>query len=162
MPIRMGEPYRGSSDIGGRFTDIVFQDSETGECGVVKVLSTPKNPALSVLEGIRSAIPADATIDVFVHGGTVGLIALMTRRGAKVALLTTHNFRDIYTIQGNDRGAIVSIRGNKPKPRPHRRDRRGGRPAERERSGRRRLFRGPPARCGHCPVAQAIARVAGV
>lgn len=122
----MGEPYRGSSDIGGRFTDIVFQDSETGECGVVKVLSTPKNPALSVLEGIRSAIPADATIDVFVHGGTVGLIALMTRRGAKVALLTTDNFRDIYTIQGNARGAIVSIRGNKPKPRPHRRDRRGG------------------------------------
>ena len=112
----MGKHYRVSADIGGTFTDIVFQDSETGECGAAKVLSTPQNPALSVLEGIRTAIPADATIDFFVHGTTVGLNALLTRRGAKVALLTTHNFRDIYTIQGNDRGAIFSIRWNKPKP----------------------------------------------
>ena len=112
----MGKHYRVSADIGGTFTDIVFQDSETGECGAAKVLSTPENPALSVLEGIKLAIPADATIDFFVHGTTVGLNALLTRRGAKVALLTTHNFRDIYTIQGNDRGAIFSIRWDKPKP----------------------------------------------
>ncbi len=116
MGDRMGKHYRVSADIGGTFTDIVFQDSETGECGAAKVLSTPENPALSVLEGIKLAIPADATIDFFVHGTTVGLNALLTRRGAKVALLTTHNFRDIYTIQGNDRGAIFSIRWNKPKP----------------------------------------------
>lgn len=112
----MGKHYRVSADIGGTFTDIVFQDSETGECGAAKVLTTPENPALSVLEGIKLAIPADATIDFFVHGTTVGLNALLTRRGAKVALLTTHNFRDIYTIQGNDRGAIFSIRWDKPKP----------------------------------------------
>ena len=112
----MAKHYRVSADIGGTFTDIVFQDSETGECGAAKVLTTPENPALSVLEGIRVAIPEGATIDFFVHGTTVGLNALLTRRGAKVALLTTHNFRDIYTIQGNDRGAIFSIRWNKPKP----------------------------------------------
>jgi N-methylhydantoinase A len=112
----VGKHYRVSADIGGTFTDIVFQDSETGECGAAKVLSTPENPALSVLEGIKVAIPEDATIDFFVHGTTVGLNALLTRRGAKVALLTTHNFRDIYTIQGNDRGAIFSIRWDKPKP----------------------------------------------
>ena len=104
MGDRMGKHYRVSADIGGTFTDIVFQDNETGECGAAKVLSTPENPALSVLEGIKLAIPADATINFFVHGTTVGLNALLTRRGAKVALLTTHNFRDIYTIQGNDRG----------------------------------------------------------
>ena len=112
----MSKHYRISADIGGTFTDIVFQDSATGECGAAKVLSTPENPALSVLEGIRQVIPADATIDFFVHGTTVGLNALLTRRGAMVGLLTTHNFRDIYTIQGNDRGAIFSIRWNKPKP----------------------------------------------
>jgi N-methylhydantoinase A len=112
----VGKHYRVSADIGGTFTDIVFQDSETGECGAAKVLSTPENPALSVLEGIKVAIPADATIDFFVHGTTVGLNALLTRRGAKVALLTTQNFRDIYTIQGNDRGSIFSIRWDKPKP----------------------------------------------
>lgn len=112
----MAQRFRVSADIGGTFTDIVFQDSSTGACGATKVLSTPENPALAVLEGINIAIPAEAEIDFFVHGTTVGLNALLTRRGAKVALLTTRNFRDIYTIQGNDRGEIFSIRWNKPEP----------------------------------------------
>lgn len=67
-------------------------------------MTTPENPALSVLDGIKLAILVDATIDFFVHGTTVGLNALLTRRGAKFAPLPTHSFRDIYTIQGNDRG----------------------------------------------------------
>ncbi len=108
--------YRISADIGGTFTDIVYQDRDTGVCGATKILSTPDNPALAVIEGINTAIPGDAAIDFFVHGTTVGLNALLTRRGAKVALLTTENFRDIYTIQGNDRGEIFSIRWNKPEP----------------------------------------------
>ena len=112
----MGAHYRVSADIGGTFTDIVRQDSRTGECTALKVLSTPENPAIAVLQGIDAAIPDDAEIDLFVHGTTVGLNALLTRRGAKVALLTTENFRDIYTIQGNDRGEIFSIRWNKPAP----------------------------------------------
>ncbi|MEX3010792.1 hydantoinase/oxoprolinase family protein [Hoeflea sp. TYP-13] len=108
--------YRISADIGGTFTDIVYQDRESGICGAAKILSTPDNPALAVIEGINSVVPEDAKIDFFVHGTTVGLNALLTRRGAKVALLTTENFRDIYTIQGNDRGEIFSIRWNKPEP----------------------------------------------
>ena len=112
----MGARYRVAADIGGTFTDIVRQDSVTGECSAFKVLSTPENPALAVLEGIGTAIPDDSEIDLFVHGTTVGLNALLTRRGARVALLTTGNFRDVYTIQGNDRGEIFSIRWNKPAP----------------------------------------------
>ncbi len=112
----MGARYRVSADIGGTFTDIVRQDGVTGECSAFKVLSTPENPALAVLEGIGAAIPDDSEIDLFVHGTTVGLNALLTRKGAKVALLTTGNFRDVYTIQGNDRGEIFSIRWNKPAP----------------------------------------------
>ncbi len=112
----MGARYRVAADIGGTFTDIVRQDSFTGECSAFKVLSTPENPALAVLEGIGTAIPDDSEIDLFVHGTTVGLNALLTRQGAKVALLTTRNFRDVYTIQGNDRGEIFSIRWNKPAP----------------------------------------------
>ncbi len=108
--------YRVSADIGGTFTDIVCQDCSTGACGATKVLSTPDNPAVAVLRGIEAAVPSDSAIDFFVHGTTVGLNAFLTRRGAKVALLTTENFRDIYTIQGNDRGEIFSIRWNKPEP----------------------------------------------
>ena len=108
--------FRVAADIGGTFTDVIFQDIKTGQYSAVKILSTPENPAVAVLEGIDRLLPDDGAIDHFVHGTTVGLNALLTRKGAKVALLTTENFRDIYTIQGNDRGEIFSIRWNKPKP----------------------------------------------
>ena len=111
-----GKSYRVSADIGGTFTDLVFQDTDTGDCTATKVLSTPENPALAVIEGLNGALPHGASVSFFIHGTTVGLNAVLTRRGAKVALLTTENYRDIYTIQGNDRGEIFSIRWRKPKP----------------------------------------------
>ena len=112
----MGKNYRVAADIGGTFTDIVYQDSETGTCGATKVVSTPENPALAVLTGISEVVGDSDSIGFFVHGTTVGLNALLTRSGARVALVTNKNFRDIYTIQGNDRGEIFSIRWNKPAP----------------------------------------------
>ncbi|MBO6718488.1 MAG: hydantoinase/oxoprolinase family protein [Rhizobiaceae bacterium] len=111
-----GRSYRVAADIGGTFTDLVFQEAATGHCDAYKVLSTPENPALAVIEGMNRYLPADATADFFVHGTTVGLNAVLTRRGARVALLTTENYRDIYTIQGNDRGEIFSIHWRKPRP----------------------------------------------
>ena len=113
---RVKSACRVAADIGGTFTDIVRQDSRTGACHAVKVLSTPENPAIAVLQGIRESVPENVPIELFVHGTTVGLNALLTRSGANVALLTTDKFRDIYTIQGNDRGEIFSIRWNKPEP----------------------------------------------
>jgi N-methylhydantoinase A len=107
---------RVAADIGGTFTDLVFQDADTGHCSVAKVLTTPENPALAVIDGLVAHLPADSNIEFFVHGTTVGLNAVLTRRGAKVALLTTENYRDVYTIQGNDRREIFSIRWRKPKP----------------------------------------------
>lgn len=112
----MKTSYRVSADIGGTFTDIVYQDLATGRCGATKILSTPDNPALAVLKGIDQVLGDDGALAFFVHGTTVGLNALLTRRGSKVALVTNENFRDIYTIQGNDRGEIFSIRWNKPEP----------------------------------------------
>ncbi|MEX2318608.1 MAG: hydantoinase/oxoprolinase N-terminal domain-containing protein, partial [Bauldia sp.] len=109
-----GKSYRVSADIGGTFTDLVFQDADSGRCIATKVLSTPENPALAVIEGLNGALPAGASVSFFIHGTTVGLNAVLTRRGAKVALLTTENYRDVYTIQGNDRGEIFSIRWRKP------------------------------------------------
>ena len=108
--------FRVAADIGGTFTDIVLQDSDSGECVAHKTLSTPENPARAVIRGIESALPSGAEVDFFVHGTTVGLNALLTRTGATTALITTEKFRDIYAIQGNDRGEIFSIRWNKPKP----------------------------------------------
>ena len=108
--------YRVSADIGGTFTDVVFQNSENGDVRALKVLSTPHNPALAVLEGVAKGLGEGDHIDFFVHGTTVGLNSVLTRKGAKVALLTTENFRDVYTIQGNNRGEIFSIHWHKPEP----------------------------------------------
>ena len=57
-----------------------------------------------------------ATSPFLVHGTTVGLNALLERRGAKVLLVTTEGFRDVYTIAGNDRREIFNIRYRKPAP----------------------------------------------
>ncbi len=112
----MPTTYRVSADIGGTFTDLVFQDARTGQCKALKVLSTPDNPANAVLEGLEKGLGEDESCGFFIHGTTVGLNSVLTRRGARVGLVTTKNFRDIYTIQGNDRGEIFSIRWKKPKP----------------------------------------------
>lgn len=112
----MSTTYRVSADIGGTFTDLVFQDARTGHCKALKVLSTPDNPANAVLEGLKKGLETDDTLGFFIHGTTVGLNSVLTRRGARVGLVTTKNFRDVYTIQGNDRGEIFSIRWKKPKP----------------------------------------------
>jgi hypothetical protein len=99
----------------GTFTDLVFQDAESGHCSVAKVLSTPDNLAHAVIEGLVAHLLSESNIDFFIHGTTVGLNAVLTRRRAKVAVLTTENYRDVYTIQGNDRREIFSIRWRKPK-----------------------------------------------
>jgi N-methylhydantoinase A len=114
--------FRVSADIGGTFTDLVFQDAVSGDAFTGKILSTPGNPAQAVLEGLTSFLPKGAALDFLVHGTTVGLNAVLERRGARVALVTTENFGDVYTIQGNDRRDIFSIFYRKPKTLVARRD----------------------------------------
>jgi hypothetical protein len=58
--------YRVSADIGGTFTDIVYQDVATGRCGATKVLSTPDNPALAVLKGIDQVLGDNGELAFFV------------------------------------------------------------------------------------------------
>jgi N-methylhydantoinase A len=114
--------YRVSADIGGTFTDLVFQDAKTGGTFTGKILSTPGNPAGAVLEGLKTFLPDGAGLDFLVHGTTVGLNSVLERKGARVALVTTRNFGDVYAIQGNDRRDIFSIHYRKPKGLIERRD----------------------------------------
>ena len=81
-------------DIGGTFTDFVVSD----HVGVktFKVLSTPADPAQGVLEGLRRLPPA---VDfMVVHGSTVATNALLERKGARTAFVTTQGFRDVLQI----------------------------------------------------------------
>ena len=81
-------------DTGGTFTDCVYL--KDGAPAVLKVPSTPDDPARSVLEAIR-AIAAGAGVEVR-HGTTIGTNALLERKGARVAFVTTAGFEDTIAI----------------------------------------------------------------
>ena len=97
-----GPRYRLGVDVGGTHTDLVLLDVPTGELLVEKVASTPDNPALGVLEGVRRFIArgvAPDDIGFFAHGTTITTNALLEMRGAKVGLLITRGFRAIQDVQ---------------------------------------------------------------
>ena len=93
----MSKTIKLAADIGGTFTDIVLETGAKRWSG--KVLTTTQAPELGVIEGIglvleQSGIrPAD--IGVFIHGTTLATNALIERKGAKTAFITTKGFRDI-------------------------------------------------------------------
>lgn len=86
-----------AADIGGTFTDIVLEDGAKRWSG--KVLTTTHAPELGVIEGIRHVLEASGLkaqdIGVFIHGTTLATNALIERKGAKTAFITTEGFRDI-------------------------------------------------------------------
>ncbi|MGB8539369.1 MAG: hydantoinase/oxoprolinase N-terminal domain-containing protein, partial [Acidobacteriaceae bacterium] len=81
-------------DTGGTFTDCVsFQD---GRLQVLKIFSTPFDPGHAVLAALRRT---DARGEVLVrHGTTVGTNAMIERKGARVAFVTTAGFEDTIAI----------------------------------------------------------------
>src|SRR6266581_2643499 len=86
-------------DTGGTFTDCVYLENHT--LAVLKVLSAPRDPAESVLKAIRQiTASAGAACPVFEvrHGTTIGTNALLERKGARVAFVTTTGFEDTIAI----------------------------------------------------------------
>ncbi len=112
--------YRLGVDVGGTHTDLVLLDAATGELLVEKVASTPKNPALGVLDGVarfvaRGIKPAD--IEFFAHGTTITTNALLEMRGAKVGLLITKGYRAVQEVQAQARdGNLFDYVFQKPAP----------------------------------------------
>lgn len=108
--------YRVSADIGGTFTDLVFYDMETGKYKAGKTLTTPANLSDAVMNGIGEKIENFEDIEFFVHGTTSGLNAFLERRGAKVALVMTQGFRNVYEIARGNRPPMFDFRYHKPTP----------------------------------------------
>jgi N-methylhydantoinase A len=113
--------YRVSADIGGTFTDFVFED-ESGYTHIGKVPTTPQNPSRGVLDGLNARFSALSDIDFFVHGTTVGLNAFLERRGARVLLLMTAGVSDSYTIARGHRTRLYQVQYRKPEQLVPRRD----------------------------------------
>jgi N-methylhydantoinase A len=85
-------------DVGGTFTDLTAVDDATGHVVVTKVPSRPRHEAAAVLEGLGALGIEPREVRRLVHGTTVGTNAVLERRGARVAVLTTAGFRDLIEI----------------------------------------------------------------
>ncbi|MBW7836952.1 MAG: hydantoinase/oxoprolinase family protein [Sphingomonadales bacterium] len=105
-------------DIGGTFTDLTFYDDETSEVRVAKVPTTPKSPEEGALNAVKAALSEKQLADTeyFLHGTTVGLNALLERRGAKVGLLVTKGFRDALEIRRGARLPKDPLFWHQPEP----------------------------------------------
>src|SRR5919204_3100894 len=98
--------YRLGIDVGGTFTDLVAVD-DAGRVAFAKAPSTPRDPAIGVLDGLtplarvlgidRAALLAET--ERIVHGTTVATNALIERKGARVGLLTTEGHRDVIEMR---------------------------------------------------------------
>jgi N-methylhydantoinase A len=105
-------------DVGGTFTDLVSYDAESGEITVAKRPTTPDAPEIGVLAAVDAAAGTMllARCSYFVHGTTVGLNALLERRGATVGLITTEGFRDVLEIRRGDRDDPYDLFWTPPPP----------------------------------------------
>ena len=105
-------------DTGGTFTDFVFQ-TEDGLLRVFKIASTPDDPSRAIIEGLRRVTDmASARLDNIevIHGTTAGTNALLQRRGAKTALVTTAGFEDVLAIGRQARPALYDLSASRPAP----------------------------------------------
>jgi len=97
-------------DIGGTFTDFVVYDPASHHIQTFKLLSTPSDPAMAVLEGLKRIFTEQGTQNATViHGSTVATNALLERKGAQTALVTTHGFRDVLQIGRQNRPSLYDF-----------------------------------------------------
>ena len=95
-------PYRLGVDVGGTFTDLLLVDETSGHTYMAKVLSTPEDSSVGVLHGI-DRICDESDIDTgqvnqVMHGTTVATNAVLTRKGARVGLITTKGYRQVLQV----------------------------------------------------------------
>jgi N-methylhydantoinase A/oxoprolinase/acetone carboxylase beta subunit len=108
MAIRIG------IDTGGTFTDFVVSDGSGFR--VHKVRSTPHDPSEAILQGLREMGVDSAGDREIVHGSTVATNALLERKGAHVALVTTEGFEDILLIGRQTRRELYNFFVEQPAP----------------------------------------------
>ena len=112
--------WRVGVDVGGTFTDLVAVDSDSGKRLHLKVSTTPGNPAEGFLEAIdalkdRAGLKS-GDISLIFHGTTLATNAIIQRRIARTALVTTKGFRDILEIGRHWRTDLYDLKLRRPDP----------------------------------------------
>lgn len=107
-------------DVGGTFTDLFLTDGEGSR--ILKVPSTPDDPSRGLLDALHAANVEAANLDALMHGTTIATNAIIERRGAKCALITTRGFRDVLELGRRDRPTMYGLTGVQQPliPREHR------------------------------------------
>ncbi|MDH4219631.1 MAG: hydantoinase/oxoprolinase family protein [Candidatus Aminicenantes bacterium] len=95
-------------DTGGTFTDFVIYAN--GAIKIRKIPSTPHDPSLSILEGIREFLKTSLPLFI-IHGTTIATNSLLERKGGRIALITTKGFEDILFIGRQTRKNLYALRG---------------------------------------------------
>ena len=107
-------------DVGGTFTDFALVDDVSGKLSVNKCLTTPDDPSEAIMKGLRALLEREglqpSQIDVIVQGTTLATNALIERKGAKTALITTLGFRDILELRREVRYDLFDLFIEMPEP----------------------------------------------
>jgi len=105
-------------DIGGTFTDVVLEVG--GAQFTAKVLTTHDGPDRAVIDGLNQALKASGVapgeVEVIIHGTTLATNAIIERKGAKTALVTTEGFRDVVEMGSESRFDQYDLNIQKPAP----------------------------------------------
>ncbi len=114
------DTYRLGCDIGGTFTDFVLVNNRTGEFFTNKCLTTPSDPSDAIEQGIRELnekLPGFLDqVEEIIHGTTLVINAIIERKGARTALITTRGFRDVLELGREKRYDAYDIFSEYPEP----------------------------------------------
>ena len=107
-------------EVGGTFTDLVAVGPDGIK--VTKVPSVPSAPDEGAFNALVEAGLDLAQVEDLAHGSTIATNAVLERKGAKVAFVTTKGFRDILIMQRHSRASVYDLAYQKPEPVVRRRD----------------------------------------
>jgi N-methylhydantoinase A len=99
-------------DVGGTFTDLVALSD--GTLVTAKVPSTPRDQSMGVMNAVNVSEIEASAVTALAHGMTVATNALLERRGAKTALVTTEGFRDVLEIARQNRPSLYDLTQDRP------------------------------------------------
>jgi N-methylhydantoinase A len=103
-------------DVGGTFTDVVVFDDVAQSIALAKAHTTPRQFAEGIEHGLAKAAVHPPGVDQLIHGSTIAINAILQRRGARTALLTTRGFRDVYEIGRINRPDAFNLFFRKHRP----------------------------------------------
>jgi len=98
-------------DVGGTFTDLYYSSDGARSTRVLKVPSTPDDPSRGLVDALLAAQIAPDGLDLIVHGTTIATNAVIERKGARCALVTTRGFRDVLELGRRDRQHMYGLTG---------------------------------------------------